>query len=171
MANWTFDSNDYTAREFALIPEGDYRVRITKVVEKVFTSGNEGFEITLDVNGHNSKVWYCMVLDPNDRSRTNQRLGMFFDSFGIGDYNLSNYENWVGKIGAVRIRHSVYKGATTAQVAFCLGRNQQHRLAEWQDKQSTYPVNNNVFAAPNTIPMETRQRQMTFNGFNSDFLF
>ena len=47
MANWTFDSNDYTEREFALIPEGDHRVRITKVVEKVFNSGKEGFEITM----------------------------------------------------------------------------------------------------------------------------
>ena len=74
MANWTFDSNDYTAREFALIPEGDHRVRITKVAEKIFSTGNEGFEITLEVNRHNSKLWYYLILDPTDRQRTNQRL-------------------------------------------------------------------------------------------------
>ena len=113
MANWTFNSNDYTAREFALIPEGDHRVRITKVVETVFNSGKEGFEITFDVNGHNSKLWYYLVLDPMDRQKTNQRLGMFFDSFAIGDYNLSNYDSWVGRDGAVRVKHGGYMGTIT----------------------------------------------------------
>ena len=164
MANWIFDSNQYTEREFALIPEGDYRVRITKVVEKVFTSGNEGFEITLDVNGHDSKVWYCMVLDPNDRPRTNQRIGMFFDSFGIDDYNLSNYEKWVGKIGAVRIRHGAYKGITTAQVAFCLGRKQQYRLAEWQEKQSGYSLSGSSFSSSPQVPKPVAPHK-PFNGF------
>jgi hypothetical protein len=139
MANWTFDSNDYTAREFALIPEGDHRVRITKVAEKVFSTGNEGFEITLEVNGHNSKLWYYLILDPTDRQRTNQRLGMFFDSFAITDYNLSNYDSWVGKDGAVRVRHGAYKGTITAQVAFCLGRKQQDRLPRWQNDNNYVP--------------------------------
>ena len=133
MANWTFDSNDYTAREFALIPEGDHRVRITKVVEKIFNSGKEGFEITLDVNGHNSKLWYYLVLDPMDRQKTNQRLGMFFDSFVITDYNLSNYDNWVGRDGAVRVKHGSYMGTITAQVAFCLSRCQQDKMPQWQN--------------------------------------
>ena len=139
MANWTFNSNDYTAREFAPIPEGDHRVRITKVVEKVFNSGKEGFEITLDVNGHNSKLWYYMVLDPMDRQKTNQRLGMFFDSFAITDYDLSHYDNWVGKDGAVRVKHGGYMGTITAQVAFCLGRKQQYRLPKWQNDNNYVP--------------------------------
>lgn len=172
MANWIFDSNDYTAREFALIPEGDYRVKITKVVEKVFNSGNEGFEITLDVNGQNSKVWYCLVLDPSDRAKTNQRIGMFFDSFGISDYNLANYDCWVGKKGAVRIRHGAYKGAITAQVAFCLGRNQQYRLAEWVEKTSEFPITTNMFdTTPKEVPPSAHQGKMSFNGFNSEFRF
>jgi hypothetical protein len=165
MANWTFNSNDYTAREFALIPEGDHRVRITKVVEKVFNSGNEGFEITLDVNGHNSKLWYYLILDPTDRQRTNQRLGMFFDSFAITDYNLSNYDSWLGKDGAVRVRHGAYKGTMTAQVAFCLGRKQQDRLPRWQHdnnyvSNSTYDFCNSV-PANNSIP----RQQLKLDGF------
>jgi hypothetical protein len=150
MANWTFDSNDYTAREFALIPEGDHRVRITKVVEKVFNSGNEGFEITLDVNGHNSKLWYYLILDPMDRQKTNQRLGMFFDSFAITDYNLTNYDSWVGKDGTVRVRHGAYKGAMTAQVAFCLGRKQQARLPRWQNDNNYVPEGTYDFC--NSVP-------------------
>ncbi len=165
MANWTFDSNDYTAREFALIPEGDHRVRITKVVEKVFNSGNEGFEITLDVNGQSSKLWYYLILDPMDRQRTNQRLGMFFDSFAITDYNLSHYDGWVGKEGAVRLKHGAYKGAMTAQVAFCLGRKQQDRLPRWQDDNNYVPDGTYDFC--NSVPSATStpRQPMEFDGF------
>lgn len=165
MANWTFNSNDYTAREFALIPEGDHRVRITKVLEKVFSTGNEGFEITLEVNGHNSKLWYYLILDPMDRQKTNQRLGMFFDSFAITDYNLSKYDNWVGNDGAVRVRHGAYKGAMTAQVAFCLGRKQQDRLPGWQN--DSYVSNNSTFDFCNDVkPVARKDRSsMDFNGF------
>ena len=36
MANWTFNSKEYTARNFEVVPEGDYKVNINKVVEKIF---------------------------------------------------------------------------------------------------------------------------------------
>ena len=165
MANWTFNSNDYTAREFALIPEGDHRVRITKVVEKVFNSGNEGFEITFDVNGHNSKLWYYMVLDPMDRQKTNQRLGMFFDSFAISDYNLSNYDSWVGRDGDVRVKHGGYMGTITAQVAFCLVLKQQDRLPRWQNDNNYVP--NGTYDFCNSVPTVNSEsgRSMSFNGF------
>ena len=166
MANWTFNSNDYTAREFALIPEGDHRVRITKVVEKVFNSGNEGFEITLNVNGHNSKLWYYLILDPMDRQRTNQRLGMFFDSFSITNYDLSNYDRWVGKDGAVRVRHGAYKGTTTAQVAFCLGRSQQDRLPKWQDDNNYVPDGTYDFCDSAPTTNSAPKRSMNFDGFS-----
>ncbi len=129
MLNWQFNEKEYTARNFTLIPEGDHRVNINNVVEKVFNSGKEGFEITLNVPGYDSKLWYCLVLDPIDSVKTNQRLGMFFDSFDIRDYDLSHYHNWVGKDGAVRVRHSTYNGSKNASVAFCLSRSQQSKLS------------------------------------------
>lgn len=166
MANFTFNSNEYTAREFALIPEGDHRVRITKVVEKIFNSGKEGFEITLDVNGHNSKLWYYLVLDPMDRQKTNQRLGMFFDSSAISDYNLSNYDNWVGRDGAVRVKHGGYMGTITAQVAFCLGRKQQERLPRWQNDNNY--VHDNNFDFCNSVPTtnSTPRQTLKLDGFD-----
>ena len=165
MVNWNFNSNDYTAREFALIPEGDHRVRITKVLEKVFSTGNEGFEITLEVNGHNSKLWYNLILDPMDRQKTNQRLGMFFDSFAITDYNLSKYDNWVGNDGAVRVRHGTYKGAMTAQVEFCLGRKQQDRLPRWRNDNNYVPDNSFDFC--NSVPPvnNTPRQPLKLDGF------
>jgi hypothetical protein len=158
MANWTFNSNDYTAREFAPIPEGDHRVRINKVVEKLFNNGNEGFEITFDVNGHNSKLWYYLVLDPSERQKTNQRIGMFFDSFGIKDYDLSHFDGWVGNDGAVRVRHSSYNGSIRAQVAFCLNRKQQDRLPKWQTDSGT---SNGTFDFGNIVQPAARVENPT----------
>lgn len=152
MINWTFNSNEYTARDFGLIPEGDYKVTINNVVEKVFNSGNEGFEITLDVSGHNEKLWHYLVLDPNNSQKTNQRIGMFFDSFSIQDTNLSNYVNWVGKDGAVRVRHNIYNGSKTANVAFCLSRSQQSRLT----KQNQAVAQGYTTAQPTVNPSAER---------------
>ena len=163
--NWNFNPSEYTARDFALIPEGDYRVRITKVVERVFNSGNEGFEITLDVNGQSSKLWYYLILDPMDRQRTNQRLGMFFDSFAITDYNLSHYDAWVGKDGAVRVKHGSYMGTITAQVAFCLGRKQQDRLPGWQNDNNYVPNNTYDFCDSVPVTNSTPRQPLKLDGF------
>lgn len=132
MANWTFNSNEYSASEFTIIPTGDHRVRISDVVEKTFNSGNEGFEITLDVSSYSSKLWFYLVLDRNDTKKTNQRIGTFFESFGIVDYDLSHYRGWIGKIGGVRVKHEEYNGNTSAKVAFCLSRKNQDKLPAWK---------------------------------------
>ena len=128
--NWTFNPNEYEEKSFSMIPEGDHRARITDVVEKTFRSGNEGFEITLEVSGHSSKLWYYLVLDSSDTKKTNQRIGSFFDSFGITDPDLSHYRNWVGKVGAVRVKHEDYNGEKQAKVSFCLSQKNQEKLPE-----------------------------------------
>ena len=157
MANWTYNANDYTARNFELIPEGDHRVRIKSVIEKVFSTGNEGFEITLDVPGYNSKLWYYLILDPTEPAKTNQRLGMFFDSFNICDFDLSHFENWIERDGAVRVKHNIYNGSKTANVLFCLSRSQQSKF-------TTPQIDCVDVKAPMTISNPSRN----FNGFSSD---
>ena len=74
MANWTFNPNHYEERSFSIIPEGNHRVRISDVAERTFASGNEGYEIVLDVAGHAGKLWHYLVLDRTDEKKTNQRL-------------------------------------------------------------------------------------------------
>ena len=63
MANWTFNSNDYTAREFALIPEGDHRVRIIKVVEKSLLSYSDIriLYMSLVFLSWFLTVWFCLL--------------------------------------------------------------------------------------------------------------
>ena len=153
MANWVFNPQDYTTNEFTIIPAGDHRVRINDVVEKTFNSGNDGFEITLDVSGHNGKLWFYLVLDRNDTKKTNQRIGTFFESFGIGDFDLSHYRGWIGKIGGVRVKHEEYNGNQTAKVAFCLSRKNQEKLPAWKGDAPTATAT----VTPNFVEIKTNE--------------
>ena len=144
---WIFNPNEYEAKEFSIIPAGDHRVRITNVEGKTFKSGNNGLEITLEVAGHGGSLWFYLVLDPSDTKKTNQRIGTFFESFGITDYDLSHYRNWIGKVGGVRVKHEEYNGSQSAKVAFCLNRKNQ-------DKLPAATFNTTVATAPTSVNME-----------------
>lgn len=139
MINWVYNENHYEERDFSIIPEGNYRVRISKVEEKVFRSGNAGFEIVFDVSGHGGKLWYYLVLDASDVKKTNQRLGAFFNSFGITNTNLAAYQQWVGKVGAAKVKHEPYNGSMSAKVQYLISRSKQDDLPPWQDKGTTAP--------------------------------
>lgn len=131
MANWSFDPSQYQEKTFEIIPAGDYRARIFDVVERTFSSGNEGYEITLEVSGQTSKLWFYLVLDPSNVARTNQRIGEFFDSFGITNPAMGSGRQWIGAVGAIRVKHEQYNGNNTAKVAYCIAKNRQDKLPAW----------------------------------------
>ena len=133
MANWTYDPSQYKESDFQIIPVGDYRARIADVTEKKFSSGNEGYEITLEINGYNSKLWFYLVLDAADPAKTNQRIGDFFNSFGITSPAMGSGKQWIGTVGAVRVKHEEYNGENRAKVAYCLARSRQDKLAPWKN--------------------------------------
>lgn len=141
MNKFTYNPNEYSETKFTPIPEGDYRVKISEVTYQTFSNGKPGYEITLEVSGYNNKLWHYITIDYQDTKKTNQRLGSFFNSFGITNYDLEDYENWLGRDGAVRVKHDTYEGRTIARVAFCLSRDQQDRLPKWLDKPSNNSVN------------------------------
>lgn len=134
MANsWIFDPSQYSEKNFEIIPVGDYRARIADVVEKTFSSGKNGYEITLDINGYNSKMWFYLVLDPSNVAATNQRIGDFFNSFGVTNYALGTGKQWVGLVGAVRVKHEAYNGENRAKIAYCIARSRQDKLPAWKN--------------------------------------
>lgn len=154
MANWTYDPSQYEERNFETIPPGDYRLRITDVVEKNFKSGNAGYEFTLDVNGYNSKVWFYLVLDPSNPQQTNQRIGDFFDSFGITNHAMGSGRQWIGTVGAGRIKHEEYMGKTFAKVAYLISRKKQDKLPPWQGStvQQGRPAMSSMGNIPSVSP-------------------
>ena len=147
MANWTFDPSQYEEKSFEIIPQGDYRARVIDVTPKNFRTGSEGYEITLAINGYNSKMWFNLVLDPSNPKMTNQRIGDFFNSFGITNYAMGSGKQWIGSAGAVRIKHEEYNGNTRATVHYCIERKRQDSLPAWKN-------NGNAAAAaePNDLP-------------------
>lgn len=133
MANWSFDPSQYSEKNFEIIPQGDYRARIADVVERKFSTGNEGYEITLDINGYNSKLWFYLVLDKSNVAQTNQRIGDFFNSFGITNPAMGTGKQWIGAVGAVRVKHEAYNGDNRAKVAYCINRARQDKLPAWKN--------------------------------------
>ena len=115
--------NEYTQLGIISIPQGDHRVKIINVTEKVYgESEKKGFEITLRVSGRRGLLWYYLIRDPENEEKFYKKLHAFFYSFNITDRNLTNYKNWVGKYGAVRVRHSVdtETGLIKAYIYYCL---------------------------------------------------
>lgn len=137
--NFQYDATQYEEKDYSILPEGDYRVRINGIQEKTFRSGNEGFEVTLEVNGSKSRLWYYLVIDVNNPQQTNQRLGAFFDSFGITNHNLAAYKTWVGKMGAVRVKHEEWKDSMSAKVAYCVSKQKQKDLPAWANDTQGVP--------------------------------
>ena len=140
MATWSYDPTQYEEQDFVLIPEGDHRVRIEEVSEREFRSGNSGYEIVLAASGYNSRIWYYLVLNPDDVKATNQRIGAMFDSFGITDTDMSHYKAWEGKVGAAKIRHEEYNGDKQAKIRYFIRRSKQDSLPPWKGDAAETPA-------------------------------
>lgn len=156
MANWTFDPSQYSEKNFEIIPVGDYRARIADVVEKNFSSGNQGYEITLDINGYNAKMWMYLALDASNPTQTNQRIGDFFNSFGITNPAMGTGKQWIGSVGAVRIKHEAYNGENRAKVAYVIARSRQDKLAPWKNTGAPVaaPQATQTVVIPEDLPFE-----------------
>ena len=154
MANWTFDPSQYKESDFQVIPVGDYRARILDVVEKKFSSSNEGYEIVMEINGYNSRLWTYLVLDPSDPARTNQRIGDFFNSFGITSPAMGSGKQWIGMVGAVRVKHEEYNGENRAKIAYFIGRSRQDKLAPWKNYATAHAVATPSVTIPDDLPFD-----------------
>lgn len=153
MINWNYNAEDYKEIKANLLDEGEYRVRIINATETVAKNGTEGIEILLQVNGHSNKLRYYIWYNREHAARTNQLLGELFNSFDISTKEQNACENWIGKEGGVYVMHDVYKGRKIAKVAFCLNRDQQSKLAAWEDDVSE--CNNMENAKDISTPMDT----------------
>ena len=144
--NWNYDANDYNETSYVVIPEGIYRARISKAEEKTYSSGREGIAITFDVSGYSGKVFYNLVFMQEDKAQTNQKLGSLFNSFGIQPS--MNLSTWIGKVGAICVKHEEYQGEKQARFHYCVNRNKQDNLPAWKEPLSGNSTTESTPAAP-----------------------
>ena len=136
MVNWNFNAADYEEQSFKPIPVGDHRVRIQSAEEQTSNSGRQMIKLVLEVSGYNSTVWHFIVFMPENQKLTNQKLGEIFNSFGIQQGNF-NLQQWVGKVGAAKIKHEEYNGESSAKVAYFINKDRQDKLPAWKETTSS----------------------------------
>lgn len=150
---WNFNSNDYEEQTFKPIPVGDHRVRIASAEEQTSKSGNQMIKLVLDVSGHNSTIWHFIVFMPDNAKITNQKLGELWNSFGInqGDFNL---RNWVGKVGAAKVKHELYDGEPQPKISYFISKDRQEKLAPWSEPTNKATVTSAPVTEELPLPWE-----------------
>lgn len=126
--SWDFKREE---TKFEILPEGQYRVRIKSADKAVSKVGNDMLTLQFEVSG-STTILYHYITFLNDRPEiTNRMLTSFFDSFKDikeGDFNM---QNWIGKVGAVKVKHEEYNGDTTAKISYFIHKDKQEDLPAW----------------------------------------
>ena len=153
MINFQYNASEYEEKSFQLIPEGDHRIRIAEVVEQTSSSGKQMLKFTFDVSGYSSKLFYYLVFDPSNSKMTNQKIGDLYKCFDITNPNINMYPQYVGRVGACRVKHEDYNGEKTARVWYLLNKQAQAKLPAWKEpaNSGSSDVNNGVYQ-PNQGP-------------------
>ena len=133
MASWKNHPNLYTQSGLIDIPEGDHRVKIDRVTVEKTRSGSRCFEIALRVSGYHGKLWHHLWYNPDRIVEFERTFRPFFCSFGIQDYDLSNYSKWKGTVGAVRVGYEWYGYNVEAKYIQFLYGEQKDKLPPWCD--------------------------------------
>lgn len=125
---------------FAPLPEGKYRIRIKAIEKATSNKGNEMLVFQFEVSGSSKVIYHYITFLPNNPSVTNGQLTQFFDSFKDikdGDFNILN---WIGKVGAAKIKHEEYNGETRERISYFIKADKQSDLPPWQeDRNSVAP--------------------------------
>lgn len=132
---WDFQREEQT---FEVLPEGDYRVRIASAEKAQSKAGNDMLVLQFDVSGHKQMLWHYIVFMKDRPEITNRMLTQFFDSFKDikdGDFNI---QNWVGKVGACRVKHEEYQGSPSAKIKFFIKADRQSDLPPWQEPNDSF---------------------------------
>lgn len=130
---WNYQRDESTG--FKPIPEGEHRIRIKSAEKAVAKTGKDMLSLTFEVSGYNSKLFHNIVFLPDRPEITNRNLTQFFDSFKDipeGDFNTAN---WVGKVGACRVKHEEYNG-TKATVQWFIHKDKQGNLPAWKEPEN-----------------------------------
>ncbi len=130
---WNYQRDDTT---FTPLAVGNYRIRIEKAEKAVASTGKDMLRLVFEVSGKKSKLFHNIVFLPDNPGITNRNLTQFFDAFpGIADGDF-NTANWVGKVGACKVKHETYNGDIQARVDRFIPADKQGMLPPWVEPEN-----------------------------------
>lgn len=127
---WNFQREESSGFE-SRIPEGTHRIRIKAAEKAVSSKGNDMLTLQFDVSGYNETLYHYITFMQDNPSMTNRLLTAFFDSFKDikeGDFNM---QNWIGKVGACKVKHEDYNGNAKSKVGYFIHADKQSDLPAW----------------------------------------
>lgn len=133
---WSYKREE-SDRQFAPIPEGNHRIRVRSADKAVSKNGRDMLALQFDVSGYNQILYHYIVFMDDRPEITNRMLTQFFDAFpqiAEGDFNMAN---WIGKVGACKVKHEEYNGNQSAKVHYFIAANKQKDLPPWKEPQTT----------------------------------
>ena len=122
--------------KFEVLPEGKYRVRVKSVDKAVSQNGNDMFVIKLEVSGSKKILFHYIVFMPQKPEITNGKLTQFFSSFKDIDEGNLDTQSWVGKVGAVVIKHEEYNGEKRERISYFIRADKQDDLPAWVEPEN-----------------------------------
>ena len=107
--------------------------------------------LQFDVSGSSKVLYHYITFLPDNPQVTNGQLTQFFDSFKDikdGDFDILN---WVGKVGAAKIKHEEYNGEKRERISYFIKADKQKDLPAWQEGSNAAPVTTGTgFASSDT---------------------
>lgn len=132
--SWEFKREE---RKFTVLPEGVYRIRIKAAEKAVSKNGNDMLVLQFEVSGSNTILYHYITFMDNNPQMTNRMLTQFFDSFKDipeGDFNM---QNWIGKVGACKVKHEEYNGDESAKISYFIHKDKQGNLPPWEEPSNS----------------------------------
>lgn len=145
---WNFQREE---AHFEAIPEGEYRIRVKSAEKTLSKNGNDMLTLQFDVSGQKSTLYHYIVFLNDKPEITNRNLTQFFDSFKDipeGDFNTAN---WIGKVGACKIKHEDYNGNPQAKIHYFISADKQGDIPAWVEPDNSKGVG---VGAPDDSPSE-----------------
>lgn len=119
--------------EFKPVPEGNHRIRIKQADKAISQKGNDMLALQFEVSGMPQILYHYIVFLDDRPEITNRMLTSFFDSFRDipeGDFNM---QNWIGKVGACKVKHEEYNGHPQAKISYFIRADKQGDLPNWRE--------------------------------------
>lgn len=123
-------------QKFDVIPEGQYRIRIKSAEKAKSKKGSNMLALQFEVSGQNSLLYHYIVFLQDKPEITNRMLTQFYDSFKDIPEGDTNLANWIGKVGACKVKHDEYNGNTTAKVSYFIKAEKQADLPAWSEPKT-----------------------------------